>query len=189
MSDKALLILAFTDFWISGTGASRGREADAIPARDKTGFPIMPMSQVKGQLRETADRLAERGVGGWSVAKVQRLFGEGGDKEAALAFVGEAALDWKTRSLLAGDAGRITRFYRTLSATKIDENGVADDYTLREVETVVPVTLFGIVNWKEGTPDPDWVNLVDHARAATLAFGKLKSDGYGRAIASLEPLK
>ena len=68
----------------------------------------------------------------------------------------------------------------------IDARGVADDRTLRAVEAVVPVILEGTVNWINAVdPDYDWVRLLDMACGATLAFGKLKADGYGRAIAAV----
>lgn len=65
----AVLTLSFRSSWLSGTGGGRGRH------RDAAGLPAMPMSQVKGTLRETAERLAAGGRAGWSDDLVQRLFG------------------------------------------------------------------------------------------------------------------
>jgi hypothetical protein len=100
-----------------------------------------------------------------------------------LGFRGEARLPRALRALLC-DSKKSHQLFRRLAATQIDEDGVAQDKTLRAIEAVVPLTLEGTVIWISGThPTPDWTDQLDELCAATLAFGKLKADGYGRAIA------
>ena len=160
----------------------------------------MPMSQVKGALRETAERLAKIGRAGWNRSRVGRVFGERADKAGlsapgAVAFLGEAVIAESDRTGIAEDAAHERRgmLYRRIASTAIDEQGTARDRTLRYVEAAVPVTLKGQLEWiAKDPPDLDWVALLDAAAAATVAFGKLKSDGYGAALASVaseeEPL-
>jgi RAMP superfamily len=187
MTSRASLEIAFTGYWLAGTGAARGHEADAIADRDADGFPVMRMSQIKGQLRETASRLAASGAGGWTEKKVNQYFGTD-DCEAAITFDGDATLAAESRDFMRDWPEDIDKLYRSVSGTKIDANGVAEEHTLRMIEGVVPVTLFGVVEWKDDTPDADWIGTLDLVCAATLAFGKLKADGFGRAVARLEPL-
>lgn len=146
----------------------------------------MPMSQVKGQLRESALRLAEHGAGGWTVEYVLELFGGEGPHSAALAFRGEASLPEADRQWFGAAENHAARaqLFRRMAATRIGAHGAAEDDTLRAVEVVVPVTLTGRVHWHAPrAPEIDWFTLLDDTCAVTLAFGKLKADGYGRASA------
>ena len=193
----AVLTLSFRSWWLSGTGGGRGRHLDAVCHRDAAGLPAMPMSQVKGTLRETAERLAADGRAGWSDDLVQRLFGAraevgGGSSDGVVAFHGDAEIPASNRDGLAETDPRARRrreaLFRRIASTRIDEWGAATDRTLRYIEAAVPVTLIGRLEWiAADPPDPDWIALLDAACAATLAFGKLKADGYGTAIASVVP--
>ena len=194
-SRAALVTIEFRSYWLSGTGGGRGRHLDAVSHRDADGLPAMPMSQVKGTLRETAERLGRDGRAGWSCRHVERIFGrqpEAGEpnEDGAVAFLGDAEIPGANRTGLAGSGERERRrqLYRRVAGTQIDERGSAADRTLRYIEAAVPVTLVGRIEWiAAGAPDPGWIELLDAACAATLAFGKLKNDGYGAAIASVVP--
>ena len=195
--EVAVLTLDFRSWWLSGTGGGRGRHLDAVSHRDADGLPAMPMSQVKGTLRETAERLAAPGRAGWTEDLVERLFGarskaDGASSEGAVAFLGDAEIAENDRRGLVGVGNRARQrrgaLYRRIAATQIGERGTALDRTLRYVEAAAPVTLTGRLEWiATGPPHPNWITLLDAACAATLAFGKLKLDGYGAAIASIDP--
>lgn len=191
----ATLRIRFTGFWVAGTGASRGRHLDVVTHRDRLDLPAMPMTQVKGQLRETAERL------GWTVTEVADLFGSraaarpdplsalghNDTQSGKLAFRGEARLPEAVRPAFSDKRTRALLF-RRIAATQIDGNGVAADQTLRAIEAVVPLTLEGTVIWiGAAAPAPGWIDRLDELCAATIAFGKLKADGYGRAIAECKP--
>jgi hypothetical protein len=193
MTRCAQIEISFSGYWLSGTGAARGRDVDAIGHRDRDGLPAMPMTQVKGQLRETAERLEAVGAPAWPEGSVQKLFGQRSDPDApdeglqraALLFRGDARLPDDLRAWLSHpqQAQHREKLFRRLSATAINEMGVATDRTLRAVEAAVPVTLHGRVEWRVGDPVAGWIEALDAACAATVAFGKLKADGYGRAVA------
>lgn len=191
---EAIIHIRFTHYWAAGTGAAGGRYADVVTYLDRSGCPAIRMSQVKGQLRETAERLAAGGCAGWTTAHVNSLFGhrtQQGDPappkkaDGALAFPGEARLPPALIAQLSPADKKA--LIRRLSATRINDRGVADDKTLRTLEVAVPVAVSGRVSWI--SPEPvlaNWLDLLDAACAATVSFGKLKTDGFGRAIASLE---
>ena len=194
MTRKVRIEIAFTGYWIAGTGLARGRDVDVVTHRDRDDLPALPMTQVKGQLRETAERLAAGGAGGWTADLVTDLFGpasqaEGaGGRGGALAFRGEARLAEPARAWLAAEDQKGVRagLFRRLAATAIGDRGAAIDHSLRSVEAAVPVTLEGDVEWVgDAPPAPGWVKALDLACAATVAFGKLKADGYGRALAQV----
>ncbi len=187
MTREATITIAFTDWWLSGTGRAGSGDVDAVPHCDRFGCPALPMTQIKGQLRESAERLAADRAGGWTGDLVEKLFGH--QLPAALAFRGDATLDTATARWFARYRDARDQLTRRRAATRIDAFGVADDDTLRWVEAAVPLELTGSVIWiGGGDPLPGWVDLIDQACAATLAFGKLKTDGYGRAIATCRPV-
>jgi hypothetical protein len=192
----AKLTIEFTGWWVSGTGAARGRDVDVVTHRDRDGLPAMPMTQIKGQLRETAMRLAAAGVDGWTEPLVELLFGSSPhangapSKRGALAFRGEARLEPEVRGWLAekDQAPLKTRLFGRLAATRIDGMGVAADHTLRALEAAAPVTLVARVEREPGVELPTgfkWIIPLDQVCAATVAFGKFKTDGYGRALAKV----
>lgn len=188
----ARIVIAFRAFWTSGTGEGSGRQSDTRCHRDRRGLPALPMSQVKGTLRETAEGLAKAGVPGITAARVLQLFGgrsEPGDTQEPE----PAALNIGEDAIIADDvaahlsAHKEVLFHRVAS-TALNEDGVARDRTLRTIEVAVPVVLIGRIQWSAATPpDFDWIDCLDSICAATLAFGKAKRDGYGRALASAEP--
>jgi hypothetical protein len=200
MTTKAILRIEFTSYWISGTGAAQGRNLDVVTHRDRNGWPAMPMSQVKGQLRETAERLAKGRHFDWTQDLVILLFGsrltpdndrvpDGRSIPGALAFRGEARLLKTDGKLVGGEKNKldVQKLFHRVASTKINDYGVAEDQTLRAVEAAEPLVLQGEVELIRAVDAwLDWVGLLDAACAATLAFGKLKADGYGRALASME---
>lgn len=198
MTRAAVLTLEFRSWWLSGTGGGRGRLLDAACHRDADGLPAMPMSQIKGTLRQTAERLAGAGRAGWTGGLVTRLFGgpaeeDGRSVRGAVAFLGDARIPEKDRAGLAGNEAckRRGMLCRPIAATEIDKRGAAADRTLRYVEAAAPVTLAGRLEWAEEEPpgDVDWAALLDAAAAATVAFGKMKADGYGAALARVAPVE
>jgi hypothetical protein len=190
MTREARIIITFSDWWLSGTGRAGSGDVDAVPHCDRFGCPALPMTQVKGQLRESAVRLAAAGAGGWTEDLVFDLFGGEGNDAAALAFCGDATLDPATARWFARHRNARDQLTRRRSATRINPQGVAADDTLRRIEAAVPLTLTGTVVWAgDDAPLPGWIDLLDHACAATLAFGKLKTDGYGRATACCQPVQ
>ena len=197
MSEYALearIVIAFQSFWAAGTGEGVGRLSDTRCHRDYRGLPALPMSQVKGTLRETAEQLAEAQVPEITSEKVKRLFGgrtkpddEGEPDQAALSLEGyDAVIVGDVAAHLAGHGDAL---FQRLASTALDERGTALDRSLRTIEVAVPVVLIGRVRWRapEG-PDFDWIACLDQICASTPAFGKGKRDGYGRALAWAEPV-
>lgn len=187
---EAKITIQFTSLWIAGSGKAAAG-LDAITWRDQLGCPAMPMTQVKGQLRETASRMFDR-------HEVERIFGSppqstradlqgDADHRSPLRFRGEVRLPESIRQWFATatDGDSLARLFRRISATKIDDNGVAADKTLRRFEVAIPLMLEGRIQWREMLPPSfDWIGALDRICGSTIAFGRGKADGYGRAIAS-----
>ena len=184
------LILDFQSWWLSGTGGGKGRKLDLVCHRDKDGLPAMPMSEIKGTLRETAEMLARENCG-WTDGDIRLLFGprtEDGDDGPG------GALDCGHEARVSADykahlGGEIDLLFERIPSTRINEAGVAADQTLRAIEAAVPLKIEGRITWdSKEAPPTNWIDLLDMAAAATPAFGKGKFDGFGKAIATVEEL-
>jgi len=189
---NARIVISFQAFWTSGTGEGSGRQSDTRCHRDRSGLPALPMSQVKGTLRETAERLAQAGVPEVTPDRVRLLFGgrtapgdTGEPEPAALSLEQDDAVI--ADDLAAHLAPYKDALFQHVPSTALDNLGVALDRTLRTIEVAVPVVLIGRLQWRAATPpDFDWIECLDQICAATPAFGKAKRDGYGRALARAE---
>ena len=188
---SALITIEFLDWWHAGTGRSGHGDADMIAYRDRFGCPALPMTHVKGVLRDTAERFGLRGD------DLVKLFGEanpGIEKPdvtgAGLAFTGDASLEPEEREWFKAHTTERGQLFGWLSATRIDEKtGAASAETLRSIEVCVPLKLTKRIDWiGRGDPPANWVCDLDRVCALTPAFGKQRNDGLGRAIAQCEPL-
>ena len=171
--------LEFPGFWSASTGGSGGGIADMPAYRDRDRCPAMPMSQVKGILRETCD---------WAYGKDEsaKLFGasESGaaNASALLAFIGEARLPENDRKWFSQNTAARAQLFRQIMATKINSSGVAADKTLRSSEVCVPMVLEGDLmlngTWEE------WREKLNVICALTLAMGKDKGNA-GKVFVSI----
>jgi len=173
--NQALITIAFTSFWMSGTGAAGSGTIDMPTERDLDGLPVMPMSTVKGTLRETADDLG---------LNIQDLFGDCNRAESLVRFVGNARLLPADRAWFAANPKAKRPLFRQLSATAISGSGVAETGSLRVAEVVVPLTLTGLI--EADNPPGDWISRIDEACAFTLHLGKMKTSGLGRVLMKCE---
>ncbi len=180
----ALLRIAFRGWWLAGTGASGGSALDMVAYRDADGCPALPMTQVKGVLRQAAEDFGLLGAD-----EIVELFGArslpGVAAEAvggALRFPGEARMGAAERAWFRAHPEARAELFAVIRSTAIDpERGVAKTDTLRAAEVAVPVELQGRIEWIAGEPPEDWVERLDRVAAFVPALGKLRADGFGRA--------
>lgn len=127
--------IAFLDYWHLSSGLSGGAKYDSSVVKDSLGFPYVPGKTIKGLLREYA-----------SGDLLRVCFGESGDNEGKCHF-GNAVLKQATKDKIGNNQQYLFDF---VSSTKIDENGVAETGSLREIEVVIPLTLYGSI---DGIPE------------------------------------
>ena len=122
--------ITFYTYWHCGSGLSGGSSNDALVVRDAEKLPFVPGKTVKGHLRDIATQLGLEPF-------ITNCFGVE-DSDMGACFFGDAVVEEKIEH---------SRYlYETLASTKIDEQiGVAVDDTLRSIEVVVPLTLYGEV--------------------------------------------
>jgi len=164
--------IEFFSNWHCGSGLSAGADVDALAIRDKDGLPYIPGRTIKGLLREAASTLTD------DQEAVSLIFGVSGDKNnhtAGTSFFSNATLPQAERKYILSQ--NLQSFlFETFASTKIDEHGIAQDLSLRKIETVVPCKLDGeILN----LPD-DAVEFIKDAMRFIKRMGTGRNRGYGR---------
>ena len=136
----------FTD-WNCSSGLTGNADIDIAALRDNDGFPYVPGKTVKGLLRDAAKTLKigdiEKEIFGSEKAKDE---GKRDENYQGKAFFSNAELDENVRKALKNEKEKKTCLFREIASTAIDEKtGVAKDKSLRKIEVVIPLTLFGMI--------------------------------------------
>ena len=174
-------------YWHAGSGQGRSAASDALVQKDRDGLPLLPGRTVKGLLREGV-RCCED-VGAVASGTTDRLFGKAAEEgDAAGSVPGilsfyDAVLPDAERRWLASPEGAPLRsgFYDAVASTKIDDNGLAQDKTLRTIELCVPLTLSAAVS---GLGD-DWIGILEKACVLVRSVGSHRQRGLGRCRCSV----
>jgi len=114
--------IQFFDYWHLSSGLSAGAKLDSSVTKDSNNIPYIPAKTIKGLVREMAE--------------------EFGDIEFLhQCHFANASLDEKTHKEITTNKLQ-NNLYDVIASTKI-ENGIAVDDSLREIEVVIPMTLYG----------------------------------------------
>jgi CRISPR/Cas system CSM-associated protein Csm3 (group 7 of RAMP superfamily) len=131
--------IEFLDYWHIGSGVTAGSRVDNLVLKDKDDIPFISGKTLKGLFREMAKNI--------DIEMTKKCFGEEGTKQGILYF-SDAFLDKNTANFIIKEKLQ-QNLYSKLSSTKIGENGIAKDDTLREIEVVIPITLYAQINYVE----------------------------------------
>lgn len=125
--------ITFLDYWHLGSGLSAGSRLDNTVVKDDNGIAFVPGKTIKGLLREMAEIVDNEFA--------SKHFGTEGTSQG-LCYFSNASSDESTKQEISKN--NLQHYlYDTISSTKIGENGIADNGSLREIEVVVPLTLYG----------------------------------------------
>lgn len=184
----ATLNIQIHNYWHAGSGKGRGADVDAVVLKSDAGLPYLPGRTVKGLLREGLQTCEDAGL--VKTGRTDALFGTAAKEgkpdssKSGLLFFGNAELP--ETAWLSSSAGAPLQkaLFTTLASTKIDENGIALDKTLRSIEVVVPVTLVAPI---EG-PDQDshWFEDISKACHLVRAIGSHRTRGLGRCTCEIQ---
>lgn len=170
--------IEFFSNWLCGSGLAAGADVDALVIKDRNGLPYVPGRTLKGLLRDAATNL--------SVEKeiVSTVFGVSGDEDdhkTGCSFFGNATIPSVEYQYIV-ENGLAPHLYQTFASTRIDENGIAKDNTLRKIETVVPCKLEGeILNVPAGAEQT-----IEYAMCFIKRMGTGRNRGYGRCKLSIK---
>ncbi len=169
--------IEFFSNWHCGSGLAAGADVDALVIKDSQGLPYVPGRTLKGLLREAASVLSE------NQEAIDKTFGISGDEDGHIigaSYFGNATLPSAERQYIL-EQGLVSYLYQTFSSTRIDENGIAKDNSLRKIETVVPCKLEGeILN----VPS-DAKQALEDAMQYIKRMGTGRNRGYGRCKISI----
>lgn len=131
--------------WHCGSGLSAGADADTLVIKDSNGLPFIPGKTLKGLIREAVEdyaALSEK----LSDKDINEAFGLPSNPEvtddnvSGDAFFTNATLDEnEAEAILSNDAQKF--LYNNVSSTAIGTDGIAEDHSLRSIETTVPCIL------------------------------------------------
>ena len=141
--------IRFYDYWHLGSGLSAGAKLDSTVVKTGDGLPFVPGKTLKGVLRELAESEGEctfvNACFGGSTDEQSPCYEESAKNVAGLCRFANAQIAPATAKSIAA-AKQQEYLYDTIASTKIGENGVAEDKSLREIEVVVPMVLEGYVS-------------------------------------------
>lgn len=137
----------FFTYWHVGSGISGGTYADNLVLKDQNQLPYIPGRTLKGLFREASEEISRFNVSIISPEKIENVFGkkEGkGWEDESITFFKDAVTS-KTLAHKIIESNKQDSLYQVLSSTKLNENGLADDGSLRQLEVCVPLSLFGTI--------------------------------------------
>ncbi|WP_170020702.1 RAMP superfamily CRISPR-associated protein [Campylobacter sp. RM16190] len=138
--------LKFFDYWHAGSGLSGGAALDNYVIKDSRGLPYMPGKTIKGLAREVAEMF-------WDESKIHKCFGKQSDQKGqdsddttmGECYFSNATIEESVAEEIT--ANNLTQnLFDLISSTRIDENGIAVDKSLRDTEVTIPVTLQGSID-------------------------------------------
>jgi CRISPR/Cas system CSM-associated protein Csm3 (group 7 of RAMP superfamily) len=153
--------VTFHDYWHLSSGLSGGAKLDSSVVKDANALPYIPGKTIKGLIRDNAMMDSEHD---W----ITQCFGDTGTTQGECYF-SNAELAIQTKEQIIHNQLQ-DDLYDTLSFTAISEKGVVIDGSLREIEVVIPLVLYGSIG-----------NLPDHLNAKMLkALKNVKRMGLNR---------
>ena len=164
--------IEFFSNWHCGSGLAAGADVDALVIKDNNGLPYVPGRTLKGLLREAATILfADNEL----IGTIFGISGDEKDHKTGCSFFGNATLPSAEYQYIV-EKKLASHLYQDFASTRIDENGIAKDNSLRKIKTVVPCKLEGeILNVPEGAE-----NVLEDAMRYVKRMGTGRNRGYGR---------
>jgi len=126
--------LTFYDYWHLSSGLSAGAKLDSSVVKDENRLPYASGKTIKGLVREM----------------LEALRGEENLEMLHNCYFSNATLEEKTKKEIVSNKLQ-DNLYDVIASTKIDSEGIAVDDSLREIEVVIPLTLYGEVRDVEDT--------------------------------------
>lgn len=170
--------IQFFDYWHLSSGLSGGAKLDSSVIKDQNDLPYVSGKTIKGSLREIAQQIdcqfTNECFGGSSDEK-DRCYDKNQKNISGICYFSNAILDEKLAKQIVAHKLQ-DNLYDTIASTKIDDRGVAYDKSLREVEVVIPLRLYGEIS---DIPD-EYREDMQRALKAMKRMGLSRARGLGR---------
>jgi len=126
--------IKFLDYWHLSSGLSAGAKLNNTVTKDKNGLPYVPGKTLKGLIKEQSSNENFKNV----------CFGKEG-KKIGKCYFGDAFIEDETKNSIL-EKNLKNQLFDEITSTKINENGIAQSGSLREIEVVIPISLYGQIN-------------------------------------------
>lgn len=170
--------LTFYDYWHLSSGLSSGAKLDSTVVKDDEGIAYAPGKTIKGLVREMSEELYDNTF-------VKECFGAEG-VYIGKCYFGNATLDKDTKEQIVSKNLQ-ENLYDILASTQVDDKtGIAIDDSLREIETVVPLTLYGDIL---DIPSKEDADKLKTSLRLIKRMGLNRNRGLGRCSFEVEAIK
>lgn len=177
--------IEFFSYWHASSGLAGGAYADLLVNRTREGLPYIPGRTLKGLLREAAETINHFDTELVTRDFILDVFGQVPDEKdmeeeratlEAQSFFSNAYLSDHLQKVIPQE--QISFLYHVLASTKINEQGVAADGTLRQLEVTIPLVLLATI---EQFPDkPGYEQQLNYCFQWIKRMGLNRSRGLGR---------
>ncbi len=186
---KLLATIELLSYWHAGTGLGLGVVADAATLKDENRLPYLPGKSIKGLFREAFNILEE--TGNISQNTTEQLFGTATTPdsdpnltaESGCCFFSNGNLSKNLIQSLMQNPNQKECLYSTIAQTKLDDNGIAVDQTLRTIEVCMPVTMFSLITVDKD--DRKYETYFQQAATLIKGLGSHRHRGLGRCKISI----
>ena len=137
--------ITFLDYWHLGSGLSAGTRLDSLVIKDNDGLPFAPGKTLKGLFREMAERMDCAFVNvcfGGSADEKDCCYDEMMKNQEGVCYFSNAILLEEAKEQILSHRLKDNLFVE-IASTQIDEKGMVVDNSLREIEVVIPISLYG----------------------------------------------
>jgi len=181
----------FLDYWHCGSGQSGGNESDSLVVKydkgTKKGLPYVPAKTLKGLIREMAEANDNKNV---TCDDLYTWFGASTDDDNRCYKEHQKTKERENKTHIGNadivdgiDKKNIPYLFKTFKNTKL-ENGIVVDGTLREIETVVPLTLKA--NFTDIDANETKIKYLVNAIQSIKRIGLNRNRGMGRCEVSVD---
>ena len=180
--------IEFLSNWHCGSGLTAGSDIDLLVIKDKNGLPFVPGRTIKGLLKDAANVMKEfsdeKDKSDWNLF-IKNHFGvetkneeekDSNQSEGGKCYFSNATLSAKLQNDIIQNKLQETLFRKT-SSTKIDDDGVAVEHSLRAFETVIPLELYGKISDVDSSKMEKCLQYIKR-------LGTTRNRGLGRCIIS-----
>jgi len=169
--------LKFYDYWHISSGLSAGAKLDSSVIKDGDELPYVAGKIIKGLVREMAELLED-------CEFVRECFGEEGAATGECYFSNAVLDESAAKQIKSNDLQ--DNLYDIIASTKIGENGIAEDKSLREIEVVIPLTLYGEIR---DIPNQRYFEAMQKSLEMIKRMGLNRNRGLGRGEFVIEGAK
>ncbi|KPA16358.1 CRISPR-associated protein [Candidatus Magnetomorum sp. HK-1] len=183
--------ITFLSDWHCGSGLTSGSDIDALVIKDENDLPFVPGKTIKGLLKEAAYILGEfsedkKNKEDWNIFR-KHIFGlqttklqDDNQSEPGACFFSNAVLSDTLKNKIIESIDLKSTLYRKIASTQIDKNGIAEEKSLRKIEVVIPLELYGQIT----NIDEKYFDKMIMCIAYIKQLGSNRNRGLGRCIIS-----